>query len=207
MTKRISTIISSLVLLAISFILLLIFFIFNSQNSNSQNKPLSIYASDVVLTVGESVSNFYILSDEKAIVEITSTNNSIFEVKDKKLTALKTGKAQLTLIATLDKQIAKTSFNLEVIKSDYTFAIETANNCTIEDNNIYMQSTSCQFSIKVYDKNENTYVSKVIEYSATNDAIIVYEMSSFILFTSQNCTVCIKYPEINLEIKINVYVN
>ena len=76
MTKRLSTIIISLIMIATSLTLLLIFFTFNKTEKTILER-LTLRADNLSLTVGETVTNFYDVSSENAVVTFDIENPSI----------------------------------------------------------------------------------------------------------------------------------
>ena len=76
MTKRLSTIIISMIMIATSLTLLLIFFTFNKTEKTILER-LTLRADNLSLTVGETVTNFYDVSSENAVVTFDIENPSI----------------------------------------------------------------------------------------------------------------------------------
>lgn len=195
----------SFCILAISLTLLL-FFVFLKDNFLNSNQILTITSSDISLKVGDKVSNFYNVSDENAEVQISAQDESVFIVENDQLLAIKPGSTIITIVANLNGDKANTSFLLTVERDGYSYNITPIQNCTINENNVTLTDHACQISVVVYDKLDNVYFPENLTCSASNNAIIIKEIDSFILVSSEDCKVTISYPDISFEIVLNVVV-
>ena len=195
----------SFCILAIS-LTFLFFFVFLKDNFLNNNQILTITSSDISLKVGDKVSNFYNVSDENAEVQISAQDESVFIVENDQLLAIKPGSTIITIVANLNGDKANTSFLLTVERDGYSYNITPIQNCTINENNVTLTDHACQISVVVYDKLDNVYFPENLTYSASNNAIIIKEIDSFILVSSEDCKVTISYPDISFEIVLNVVV-
>ena len=199
MSNKLKIILLSLFALVVSGCILLSFFVL--KNKQTSNTPLTIYSQDLTLTVGES-SAFYTLSNEKAEVEISSTNDNIFEVDNDKIIAISAGEATITLTATLNGEIARTSFVLTVENLTYSYSIECNTNCQKEGDYIAFTGNACQFSLTVYNKNNTIYTPQTVEISSSNGSYVTKEFNSYVLVSSQDCSVVFNIVEIDFLITV-----
>lgn len=201
MTKKIKTILFSSVLLAISVILLLVFFVFLKPQKD--NLPLSILASDISLNKNETVSNFYTLSHEDATLEFVVSKENVVEINKDYIKGINAGVVKVTIIAKLDDSQAEATFTVSVYESGYTFSVITLDNCSFSDSTLTIQSFPCQFRVEVYDRLGQT-VDSPFTYSANNGANLTMQFNTFLLTASDNCQVQISYSEINFIATIDV---
>lgn len=182
--------------------LLTCFVVLKQHKTNSQ--PLTVQSNDLTILVGESTNNFYTISHENAIIEITADDPSIFSVTNNELYAIKAGRTKVVIIASLNGDKAKTSFILTVENESPYFEITPITNCAINNTELFMTDNACQFSIVVYDKIGQVFTPETINITTTNGAITTREPTCFVLVAETNCAVTFEYPELDLTITINV---
>ena len=202
MSQKIKYILLSLGILVISLTLLICFVVV--KNDKISSEPLTLEASDITLTVGEKTKNFFTVSNENAQIEIIADDPTLFSIVDNELVALKPGNTKITISASFDGDKAKTSFILTIENESYTYLVSPIQNCTFSENSLYMSSNACQFSIQLFDKVGIQTAPENINISASNNANIIKEISSFVLISQDDCVVTIDYPNIEFQIVINV---
>lgn len=120
-------------MLLVSIILLLIYFIFKPSYAS-----LTFKASNVTLYVGQSVYNFYEISEEAELTFEVSDNN-IIDINSERILALNIGSVSVNILAKIDDQIYKTTFNVTVLNYTYSFKIDAIEGCKYKDNIIFLQ--------------------------------------------------------------------
>lgn len=168
---------------------------------------LAIDASDKSILVGESIRNYYLLSDKTATVTVEIEDERILITKGDELLGLNPGRTEVTLTARNATQISKTKFTVEVNSSEISLEFVAQANCEIIENNIYMQGEFCQFSVALYEKNGTKIIQPQADYILTNDAEIVVNISSCILIAQTDCHIVMKLKDYNFSYLINVFVN
>lgn len=207
MTKKTITILASLFILAISFFLLLIFFAFNSHSFNNNTKDnLILSANNLTLNIGDVVYNYFDVSEDNAQITITTNNNNIIEINKEYIRGLEVGNVTVTIMAEYNGLHAKQSFLVIVKKDDYSFNIIPISSCSYENNNIYLLSQVCQFSIEVFDFYGKRLDNLTYQINSTNDSKFYMELSNFILIANSNCLITIYIPEIEKTFNINCYI-
>lgn len=122
MTKRLSTIIISLIMIATSLTLLLIFFTFNKTEKTILER-LTLRADNLSLTVGETVTNFYDVSSENAVVTFDIENPSIISINGKNLFALDVGKTNIKITASLNDVTTETNMTVEITNESFVLQL------------------------------------------------------------------------------------
>lgn len=186
MYKRLNIILISLVIIILSIFIFLTVFVFIKPKNTI---PLSVTAENISLKVGNSLKNFYTVSEDNAEVSFEVENSNIIDINANEITGKQTGKTNVVITASKDDKIAKTSFEVSVINSDITFTIETISNCNYVDNKLVMSSTACQFSIKFYSKEQTLISNNNLHIEIPDNVNLINDISSFILVTEQNCQV------------------
>ena len=200
MTKRMATILISLIMLAISFTLLLVFFSFN-QNYNNSLQKLYISANNLSLNVGDTVENFYEINNKQADVNFEIDNEKIIIINDDTITAIKVGKVNLTIIATYKENIVQKTILVDVKSKNINLKITPVLNCFIMNNNLYQTDKICQFGLEII----NTDGSLICEYVySIENAILIKEFTYFQLETETNCTITFYLPQYKQILCLNV---
>lgn len=200
MQQKIKLTIISLTVLLASFVLLLCFVVLKDNKTSSS--PLTLTSSNITMLVGTSKTDFYEVSNENAIIEISAENEELFKIENNVITAIKAGQTKITIIASLNGDKAKTTFLLTAENETYTHEITAISNCYFENSILYLTDNACQFSVTIFDKIGNVFHPEIINPSANNGAIIQREMTSFLLVSNSGCVITIEYPEINLNFVI-----
>lgn len=200
MTKRMATILISLIMLAISFTLLLVFFSFN-QNYNNSLQKLYISANNLSLNVGDTVENFYEINNKQADVNFEIDNEKIILINDDTITAIKVGKVNLTIIATYKENIVQKTILVDVKSKNINLKITPVLNCFIMNNNLYQTDKICQFGLEII----NTDGSLICEYEySVENAILIKEFTYFQLENETNCTITFYLPQYKQILYLNV---
>ncbi len=126
MTKRASSLLISLFMLALSIGLLLLYFLFKDD---SVFTPLTMNGSNISLKVGQSVYNYYTISNENAEISFEVSKDNIIEIDEEKITGINAGEVTVTLTATLEGQLAKTQIDVAVYNDGYSFILSPVENC------------------------------------------------------------------------------
>ena len=202
-SKKFTLILCIALVAVISFALILVL----SSNEYIFKAPLSIEANDITLNEGESSENFYYVSNAKALVEFEAEDDSFFTIEQNVLHAIRAGKTTITLTASKNNKIAKTSFVLTVLTSNYSCQININNGGNIVDGNLYVEeNVSCSFSVDLFDKAAQEINSYSVDVSITNGGTIVHELALFTFVTNQNCVITLEFLEIDFSFNINVFV-
>lgn len=204
MSKKARIILASLALLATSIVLLIVFFV--QKDKNSPTAPLSITASEQRITKNQTVFNFYTLSNTDAKLEFSVSQEGIIEINENYLKGIKAGLVEVTITASLGEKVAKTQFNVYVFDNSYTYEITTLSNCSFANDKLYIQGSSCQFSISVYNKLGLLIENSPNSYSATNGAILSKQMNVYRLEATSNCDVTFTFQELEITFVITIIV-
>lgn len=202
--KRIATIITSLIILAISIIMLVVFLVLIKNNSSAEQTILRIKAEDIVMLIGETREDYYDVNVENAYVNIDIDNEGIIDINNDRIVALKSGQVKVTLTAVTDGSISKDTFTINVMSIDYEYELIQTINCQYEDNILYANSNVIQFNIELYDLNGEIIQYPNIECSANNGAILDKQMSFYILVLENDCELNFYVSEIDFSFTIDV---
>ena len=182
-------------------------FVLSSTGEFIFKNPLSIEANDISLNEGERSENFYSVSDSNAVIEYESEDSSIFRIENGVLYAVKAGKTTITLTATKNSIVAKTSFSLTILTSEYSCQICINSGGTFYDGNLYVEeNTLCSFSIDLFDKAAQEINNYSVECFITNGGTIIHELTLFDFVTTKDCVISLHFLEIDFSFNINVFV-
>jgi len=179
MSKKLITIISSISLLAISTILLLVFFVFNK--SPNENTPLFITANDITLTKNESKYNFFSVSKQNATIDFEVDKENIIEINENYVKGLKAGVVCLTIKAQLEDEFTQVQISITVCDNGYSYTITPYDGCQVNENKLTLEKSPCQFKVSVFDELGQIVSNKNSNYSASNEALITYQFNIFML--------------------------
>lgn len=203
MTKRILSIITSLALLAISSILLIVYFAFGGDSSTS---TLTLSARNITLKVGQSVYNFYQLSDDNATLSFEVSEENIIDINNERIVGLKAGKVTLFITATTSNQTARDSIEIVVLNSSYSYLITPSQNCEFNDNTLYMTNIFCSFTLEIFDIYGQVVLEPKYNYSSNEEVEFFREFRYFTLVAEKDCMVTLDFYEINFEFSFSVIV-
>lgn len=201
MTKRASSLLISLFMLALSIGLLLLYFLFKDDGVFT---PLTMNGSNISLKVGQSVYNYYTISNENAEISFEVSKDNIIEIDEEKITGINAGEVTVTLTATLEGQLAKTQIDVAVYNDGYSFILSPVENCDFFDDTLYVKDNYCTFQIDVYDQINQKIDNLKYDFSATDNAVLVKNMYLFQLQTRNDCYLIFSFKEIDFDIIIKV---
>ena len=204
--KRLLALILSLVILAVSIILLLVFFILSKGNSSAEQIILRINANDAVMFCGETREKYYDVNIDDADVTIDVDYEGIIEINHERIVALRSGSVTVTLTAKFKESISKDTFVVTVLSQDYSFNILPSANCEYKNEILYASSTALQFNIELYDLKGDVIQNPDIEYSASNGAILQKQIGSFILLSENDCTLYFNVEDLDFNFEIEVVI-
>lgn len=202
MTKRVFSILISLLLLSISIGLLITYFVFNSDKD--EFKPLSLLCNNISIFVGDCFYNFYQISHEGASIVFDVSKENIIQVDSEKIVGLNAGQVDVTLTATFENQMAKTKMQVTVLNEDYTFLITPIQNCYYDDKTLFLNNDICLFQIDIFDQLNNKLENLSCQVTTSNNALIYQQIYLFQLYSPANSTIVFYYEEIDSSIVINV---
>ena len=104
MYKRLNIILISLVIIILSIFIFLTVFVFIKPKNTI---PLSVTAENISLKVGNSLKNFYTVSEDNAEVSFEVENSNIIDINANEITGKQTGKTNVVITASKDDKIAK----------------------------------------------------------------------------------------------------
>ena len=201
MTNRLSTIIISLIMIATSLTLLLIFFTFNKTEKTILER-LTLRADNLSLTVGETVTNFYDVSSENAVVTFDIENPSIISINGKNLFALDVGKTNIKITASLNDVTTETNMTVEITNESFVLQLAPSQNCYFDDNILYLTGDFCRFTVNIIDYDGN--LIKDFYYLSTGSSTLNKEFLYFELQSTQDCQIIFYIPAENTQLKLNV---
>ncbi len=204
--KRLLALILSLVILAVSIILLLVFFILSKGNSSAEQIILRINANDAVMFCGETREKYYDVNIDDADVTIDVDYEGIIEINHERIVALRSGSVTVTLTAKFKESISKDTFVVTVLSQDYSFNILPSANCEYKNEILYASSTALQFNIELYDLKGDVIQNPDIEYSASNGAILQKQIGSFILLSENDCILYFNVEDLDFNFEIEVVI-
>lgn len=199
MKKRISVIISSLSMIAISIILLLVFFL--SENKNE--KLLYCSASDIELKVGETIYNYYDITKANAEISFSVNKENIIEIDKTKIYGQCAGEVEVTLTATLGEEKSVATFHVKVYDESYRVEFSSIVDCSLEGNTLYAQSKISQFKFEVFDQLGNKLSNLKFEVTVEGDASATKNFSNIMLTLNENSKLIFKFTDLDFEITLN----
>ena len=200
MTKRISKILISLMMVAMGLALLLIFFTF-SKEEKIISKELVLKVNNLSMTVGETVNDFYEISSQKATVSFEIENPTIISIDGRNLSAIQPGKTMVDVLASSDNQYAHASFIVEVSSVSYKIEIKPVLNCYLFENILYQTENTCQFSVAIKDYKDNLIQN--YNYFTTGQ-FLTKDVAYFILQNNNDCELIFYSDKLGFCIVIDV---
>lgn len=205
--KSIAVIIASVFLLVASIIILLVFFVFNKDNSEAEYKVLRINADNVTLYVGQSLENYFTVSNEDAVITIDVDKDGIVNIDKEKIVALKSGKVNVKLTASYQDTISSDYFSITVLNRDYSFDIRGIENCYYKDSTLYITQNICQFAVDIYDKTGQMLKQPSIKYSCSDSIELQKQLGFYILKADKDGIIEFFEDEINYSFNLKVVCN
>ena len=184
--------------IALSAVLLIVYFVIKplpNENDIAKNN-LVITASDITLQTGQSLENFYEISDNNAVITFSSDNEQIYSIQGKTIFALSAGTTIITITATLLDKTSTTSFTIQILNESYTYRIECIASCEIDNSGtLIMLDNFSQFQIYVYDRLLNAVSATKTLITVNNNSELVYEAPNYTLIAYMNCEITISCEE------------
>ena len=202
MTKRVVSVLTSLMLLAISIVLLLVYFSFNTNKDKVS--PLSLLGHDLSLFVGECVYNFYQVSNVNADITFSVNKEDIISIDKEKIIGLKAGQVEVTMIASFENQISKEQIQVTVYNNGYSYDILAMQDCEFQNNTLFVNGNVCIFELTIYDRLNNKLNDLNYKIETDQDVVINKNLHLFSLYLTHDCKLKFYYPEIDYSFEINV---
>lgn len=214
MNKRIVSILVSLVVLAISVTLLLVFMLGKNNNNDAESDnhlPLNCLVYDLNISVGEKVYDYYEVNDKTAIISFSVDNNDIIDINKDYIEGKKVGKVTVTINLSNNKEQISKSFIVEVFQEGYKFKIYTYDNCEFieKDGNLIVYNDIASFGIEIYDLMDNKIENSIKEfYYDKNKISIINEFGTFQIFDiKENCKIDFECLNIDFKFSINIIIS
>lgn len=201
--KRFVKIIVACIFLLASCILLLTFFIISS---NTNTKPLSIYASNCTMYVDESLSNFYTVTDNGCDLTFDIENDTIVTIDDNIIYAHKPGTTKITIHVSKGEKKAQTSIYVTVYARSYSYIIIPVDGCSYDNNSLILHKEICQFSLNIFNELNNKVEINSIKFDKPEDVVLQENISSILLVARNDCTIFVNVnnDEFIFEIHVSV---
>lgn len=191
-------------LVIISIVLISIFIFMPKRNLDT---PLTVKASDCNMIVGESLVDFYEISEENVNVSFEVKQDGIVNVNPNLLTAIDAGSTEITIYAFNENKQAKTTFKVEVVNADYSFEIENLYNCNFDSREcvLYVNQGVSQFFITIFDKSNHLIENSNLNvYYKSENINLSREISNWYLIAENNGEICF-YVE-NIDYYFTIFV-
>ncbi len=203
MTKKSSSILVSLGLLAISLILLLIFFIYRNSTSSFDSTIFSLQANNIDMQVGDKKTNYFYLTHKEASLDITTEDKEIIYVDEEKIIGLKPGIANVSIKASLENVTLSTTIVVKVFNDDYLIKFDILEGGYFSDNILCLENETCQFKLKLYDKLNRQVSDANFNILLSGNSVIDYQFGNYIICCKEDCYMQISANEnINFAFKI-----
>lgn len=147
MTKRAISLLTSLIMLLVSIFLLLCYFVFKTDKIT-----LHLNANNVTLYVGQSVYNYYEVTDSNANIAFEVSEGNIIDINSDRILGLNAGKVTVDIIAKLENLSYSTSIEVTVLSNSYTYSINPIENCIYQNGVLYSYEDDNLFTVDVFDK-------------------------------------------------------
>lgn len=205
MNKRLITIVSCLIILAASVVLLLVFLVVNPSNKDALEgaNEIKISVNDVSLSVGEEVKNFYYINDLSAEITFEVEKPEIASVTKYSISGLKVGETIVKITAKNSKFEESKSFKIKVSEKSLRLEIAAVKNCKIVDTNILQcLSNSVQFTIYLYDDNDNLLDDFQFSVSSDEPVIVRKNLFNVNIILYNNCLINIYIMDYDINFNI-----
>lgn len=210
MNKKVLTIVSCLLILAISATLLLIILLVVDKNNDENELPyseLTCNVNDIYIKTGDKLYDFYSFNQVDVDVSFKIDKEGVINIDKNCIDALSTGKVTVEITGRKGDKICQKQFFVTVIDEGYQIKIIPVINCRVNDNTdtIYMESNSCQFYIEIYNE-ENIKLDNInYELNCENQNVVLdCEFINYLLITNENCKLILSFEKSSVKIEINV---
>ena len=195
MTKKAKTFYLCLFSVALSCILLLIFFMFGQTSPPIINDALTLSATDFSLYVEEIKTDFYTVSNKDAKIEF-EYDDTIVYIDKNKIQGLKAGKTDVIIKASLYNLVEQTSITVTICEKSYHYEIIPTENCSYQDGVIISIDNACQFSLNIYDCFGNKIKDPLLQFSSDETFDIDYQFGQVYIYCEKDCII---YVETNFN--------
>ncbi len=207
MNKRIISILVSLVILAISVTLLLVFMLGKKNDAPDYQPSLSCIVKDLKISVGERLTNFYQTNDKNAQVYFEYDKTDIIDINENEIIGKKAGKVSITIkIANSKEEISK-NFIVEVYAEGYKFKIDTLEYCDFDENSntLIVYEENALFEIKVFDlKGNKVETLKPVCRFDNNLINISFNYGNYCIYNiTGDCKVDFIFSDLDFAISLN----
>lgn len=210
MNKKVLTIVSCLLILAISATLLLIILLVVDKNNNENELPyseLTCNVNDINMKIGDKLYDFYSFNQVDVDVSFEIDKEGIINIDKNCIDALSTGKVTVVITGIKGDKCCQKQFIVTVTDEDYKIKIIPILNCRVNENmnTIYMESNSCQFYLEIY--NESNVKLDNINYKLNcenQNVVLDCEFINYLLITNENCKLILSFEKSSVKIEINV---
>lgn len=187
MTKKSSSILVSLGLLAISLILLLLFFIYKNNTGNYDNTIFSLQANNIDMQVGDQKLDYFYLTHKEASLDITTENEDIIYVDKEKIIGLKPGIANVSITASLENVTLSTEITVKVFNDDYIVKFDILEGGYFNNNILCLENEICQFKLELYDKLNRQMKNANFNIQLSQNNAIDYQFGNYIICCKEDC--------------------
>ena len=200
MKSRIKVVLSCVSMLAITVVLLLVFFLTNKNNKNQ----FYCSASDIEICVGDWVSNFYHVSKPNAQISFSVDKENIIEIDENKIYGLSAGEVEVTLTAILGEEKSVDTFIVKVYNQNYSIEFSAIADCDFEGNTLFAHSNTCQFTISVYDALNQKLSNPKFEMVVNGNATVQKNFYNIMLMPYENCILTFVFSDIGYEATLSI---
>lgn len=210
MKNKIWTILFCSVVLAISIVLLIVFFVPRDKNhlELKQNELVTNDIDDITMTVGDKLFDYYKINSDSAEITFKLDKEGIININKSMIEGLKVGEVNVEMTAK-DKNLTSTlKFKVIVCERDFTVNLKAINGCEINNDSILISQNTFQFSIEVLDKSlkkmENV---KYDLFSNLDETIIDKSFASIMVVAEKQCVLTFVFPDLNIKFSRAVVLN
>lgn len=194
MKNRLAIILTTCSLLAVSVVLLLVFFF-----SKNDARPLYCSAGDVEMCVGDKIYNYYQVSNKQATISIELNKENIIDIDEKMIYAKEVGEVEVTLTASYKNEKSVAVFVVKVYDESYHVDIISVKGCYYEGNTLYAQSNTCQFKFEVYDVLNKKLTNQKVEMAVDGNGTVNKNFNTVMLSINENCKISFYFEELEFE--------
>ena len=204
MTKRAQTILLSLFIVAVSLILLLTFFTFNNKIIKKIT-PFLLTTNNISIKVGETISNFYQISDKRAELKFYVENPEKININKENITGVIAGETLVKITAKLENKVIESEFKVDIFNKDYKLELSSIVGCEIYQNQIIIKENISQFNFNLYDlKGEEIKDFKYQIFYDNRDILLNDEFGMIQIYTKKDTSIIFNFPTYNYKLTIDI---
>ncbi len=181
--KKKIILLSAIAFMLASIIVLVVYFSAFRQKTQGSD-AFTISCPNLEMQVGQIKPLPLEVSYQEAQLCYQIENSSIVMIKNNKITALSAGETMVKVEAEYQGKQAFCSFVVSVASDGLGYALTENDNCKIYNNKIYLTSSSCQFSLSVYDQFNKLILNPKVKLSSSDPENISIEKVAFGYFLS-----------------------